>query len=180
MNNAESKEEQSKIVLEWDSKCSKPDHYFLMAKAFLDCSRHLFKEMKESKFDASYHRAKAAAFLLIHALELFFKGSIIQATAPLQTHHKLNDLYNQFKNLYPSKDFSFSSQVYDIIKQDHNLPASEYTRYPANKKEKLWLKSDYFDISLWSKQADLLADDFQRLEILIKKKYSWKKNKINS
>jgi HEPN domain-containing protein len=172
-NDAESKEKILKPVFAWDYfGLPKSDHWFLMAKAFLDCSRHLFKEMKEDKFDRNYHRAKASAFLMIQALELLFKGSIVHAKASLQTHHRLNGLYNQFKNLYPGKDFYFSARVDDIIRQNNMLLASEYTRYPADKKGKLWLKSDYYDITTWSEEADLLADDFHRIEKLIKKKYN--------
>ena len=171
-NDAELKEKIFMPVFAWDYfGLPESDHWFLLAKAFLDCTRHLFKGMKEEKFDRNYHRAKASAFLLIQALELFFKGSVVHAKASLQTHHKLNDLFNQFKNLYPSKDFSFCARVDDIIQQENTLLASEYTRYPADRKGKLWLKSDHFDIPTWSDEADLLADDFQRLEKLIKKKY---------
>ncbi len=159
----------------WDyENCTQAEHWLLMARAYQKSSLHLFAEMIEKKLDDSFHYAKVAASLLEHAVELFLKGGIAQARKEVPTHHRLQELYRQFNNLYPGKKFQFSASIEDMLTPSERTPANEFARYPTDQSGKPWAGNSHIDLVIWFDQAFKFLDDFKRLEPLLKERYPTK------
>src|SRR5262245_34470455 len=94
--------------------CTEPEHWLLMAGAYLQSSHYLFAEMIERRAKSTFHHAKVAASLLIHSVELFLKGGICLAGKKVPTIHILDQLYGQFANLFPGKAFEFTAAIADL------------------------------------------------------------------
>jgi len=120
-------------VFSWDlKKLSRAERFFHLAQGYLGCSRHLFESMLDKSLDTTFSHAQAAAFLFDHSLEIFLKGGIIQAGRTPTNSHYLGQHYNEFKKLYPGKEFDFEGSVNDVVRMDPSRPHSEYLRYPID------------------------------------------------
>jgi HEPN domain-containing protein len=159
---------------------SVPDQWFLMAKAFIDCSRDLFFLMMNETIDSSFYHAKAAAYLLSHSLELFLKGGIIQAGGDASTTHDLQQLYNHFKKLYQGKIYEFEGDIVNAVRNDPRTPVNQFVRYPTDLSGQPWQSNTNFDLVTWYKQVILFGNDYGRLEPLLKQQYPNNAIKINN
>ena len=146
-------------------------HWFLMAKAYLDCSIHLFSEMMDKKLKSSFHHAKVATMLFEHSIELFLKAGIVQAGQEVGKSHNLQELYNQFRKLYPGKKHQFEGDIVSAVRQISITPYNVYTRYPTDNFGQLWPGNTHIDLVIWYKQLCLFVKDFERLEPLLKERY---------
>jgi hypothetical protein len=156
----------------WDYEhCTLAEHWFLMARAYQESSHHLFSEMLEKRLDDSFHHAKVAASLLEHAVELFVKGGIAQAGKDVPSHHQLDQLYAQFKNLYQGKKFAFMAAIEQMLMPRPHMPANQFARYPTDQAGNPWAGHSDIDLVTWFNQACKFLDDFKRLEPLIKERY---------
>ncbi|MBN1929981.1 MAG: HNH endonuclease [Desulfobacterales bacterium] len=167
------KTEKSRIPLfSWDFEDYKEaDLWLLMAFAYQESSVHLFAEMMEGKLENTFHHAKVAVGLMEHAIEIFLKGGIVLAGKEVPKHHHLNQLFGQYKNLYPGKRLCFTCTVNELVEPSKQTPNNQYARYPTNKEGKPWEGYTHIDLAIWYKQAVKLLDDFQRLEPVMKEKY---------
>jgi HEPN domain-containing protein len=166
------------LVIPYDSTfyedCSPADHWFLMARAFQQCCIHLLAEMIEQKINGSFHHAKVALSLFEQAVELFLKSGIIQAGKKLPTAgHPLDELYKQFKKLYPGNQFEFTGRVDDFVRRSERFPHSQYARYPTDRSGRLWEAQDhsFIDVARYYEQTSLFLEDFNRLWPLMKTRY---------
>ena len=66
-----------------------PERWHAEAVAYLDSSAELFARMATSEFEATWPRAKAAAFLFSHGVELFLKAAIGQSGGKFLRGHDL-------------------------------------------------------------------------------------------
>jgi len=59
-------------VFSWDLKGLSPaDRFFHLARAYLDCSGHLFRSLKDKSLKRTFSHAQSAAFLFEHSVEPF-------------------------------------------------------------------------------------------------------------
>jgi hypothetical protein len=157
----------------WDYEhCTLAEHWFLMAFAYQESSHHLFSEMLEKRLDDSFHHAKVAASLLEHAVELFLKGGIAQAGKDVPTHHRLDQLYAQFRNLYPGKKFEFGASIEQMLTPPAHTPPNVFARYPTDQSGQPWAGYTDIDLVTWFDQACKFLDDFKRMKPLIKERYT--------
>jgi HEPN domain-containing protein len=148
------------------------ERFFDLAKAYLACSSHLFKSfLNEALTPINYSHSQVAAFLFEHSIELFLKGAIIQAGKKLTNTHYSEQLYNEFKNLYPGKKFTFKGKIEEATKDNPYRPNSEYARYPIDSSKNLWPGNSHIVLEIWLEQVELFERDFEELIPLIKERY---------
>jgi hypothetical protein len=147
---------------------TKPEHFFRLAQAFLDSANYLYLAMVERRRPANYLQCKAAWTLAEHAVELFLKGGIVQAGRAVPTNHNTDQLYNQFRNLYPGKKFEFDAPVADIVRPSDQTPNNEFSRYPTDRSGELWSSNSHFEPCAELRITVELLQDFERMEPLMK------------
>jgi hypothetical protein len=86
------------------------------------------------------------------------------------THHRLDQLYAQFKKLYPGKKFGFTASIEQMLTPPAHMPANEFARYPTDQSGKPWAGNADIDLVTWFDQACRFLDDFKRLEPLMKQR----------
>ncbi|MBI3409332.1 MAG: hypothetical protein HY040_13390 [Planctomycetes bacterium] len=156
----------------WDYEdCSEAEHWFLTACAYQECACHVLSEMIEKRLSSSFHHAKVAAYLFLHAVELFLKGGIANAGKTVPSIHPLDKLYGQFRKLYSGKAFEFTGSIDDIAQPSSKTPHNEFPRYPTNHSGQPWEGNCHFDLVKWFDEASRFLEDIKRLEPLIKHKY---------
>lgn len=156
----------------WDYEhLAEPDHWFLMARAYLDCSQHLLAEMVRERLTDSFHHAKVAVSVFEHAVELFLKGAIAQAGQPVPTHHRTSDLLQAYRKLYPDAAFAFEGKVDDAASETSTTPRAQYARYPQDKHGQAWSGHTHIDLSIWYQELSPFKSDFERLVPLFKERY---------
>jgi len=115
----------------------------------------------EERLDDTFHHAKVAVGLMEHAIEIFFKGGIYLAGKNVPTHHQLQQLFRQYRNLYPGKSFDFTCAVNELVEPSHRTPNNQYARYPTNKEGKPWEGYTHIDLAIWYVQSVKLLEDFR-------------------
>ena len=150
-----------RVSVEFDG-FSPADLWFLMARAFADCSAHLLLRMAQREIASGFHHAKAAISLGEHALELFLKGGIAQSGEDVPTHHRLDDLYERFHRLY--SDVTFEASVPVMIRPRKDFPYNQFARYPTDLQGRPWTGLRHIDVADWYRQVCLLANDFERIQ----------------
>ena len=157
----------------WDYEdCIDAQLWFLMAAAYQEVCEALLKYMIETETINSFHHALVADSLMEHAVELFMKAGIAQSGKTVQTHHRLQELYNQFRKLYPGKKFDFTCSIDEFVAPSTRTPENQFARYPIDKAGKRWGGNTHIDLTIYYKEASKLLDDFKRLEPLMIEKYS--------
>lgn len=160
--------EETKEITSWQlDNLSLPGRFFHLAQAYLECSHYLFESLIDKSMRATFSHVQVAGFLFEHSLELFLKGAITQAGSKRTNTHDLNQLYNEFKNLYPSKKFQFKGKIEEICEKDKQRPYSEFQKYPVDKSGNLWVPS-FYDLHLWKSQLAFFKGDYERLIPVIK------------
>jgi len=150
---------------------SEADRWFLMARAYLDCSIRLFSEIKASTLARSFYHVQAAHCLFEHSVELFLKAGVAQASKRVPTSHNIGELYNRFRYLYPGKAYEFQGKILNLACLDPNRPYNEFNRYPADHTGQLWRRNSHYSLDIWLEQLQFFDKDFQRLEPLLKARY---------
>jgi len=159
------------FVFRWDlDGVAMPDRFFRMASAYLDAAIVLFRQMIEQGA-GTYERALAANFMAEHAVELFFKGAVLQANRQITGTHDLDQLHGEFRNLYPGRRFEFTAAIGDFVAKHPKRPDSEYPRYPIDRTGKTWDVSEHFILEIWEKELTRFAADFERLMPLVTARY---------
>ena len=156
----------------WDyENLAGADHWFRMARAYVDCSLHLFAGMEDGLLKRDIFHARAAAYLLEHSIELFLKAGILQAGEDVDPHHKLRRHYDRFRTLYPGETYSFQGRIEELVRETPRHPYLEFTRYPADRSGQLFGDPVHFSLPIWREQVQQFRDDFERLEPLLKQLY---------
>jgi len=157
----------------WDYEdVSDADHWFLLAEAYIDCCHYLLSSMIEENITGTFHHCKVVVSLFEHSVELFLKGAIVQAEKQVQTHHRIDEIFKQFINLYPGKKFEFTGSISEFVKPMPQAPVNEYARYPADQNGQSWLGHTHIDIAIYYVEASKFKDDYSRLKPLIKERYN--------
>ena len=153
----------------WDyERLDEPEHWFLMARAYLDCSHHLLGEMIQDRLSSTFHHAKVAVWTSEHAIELFLKGAIARAGCPIPGHHNTVALLAEYRNLYPGMEFEFQARVDEAVSDSRKTPRNQYARYPQDKTGQAWAGHTHIDLSIWYRDVGRFKIDFDRLVPLIK------------
>jgi len=162
-------------IFSWDYEDkSEADRWFLMARAYLDCSIRLFSEVKAGTLAPSFYHVQAAHSLFEHSVELFLKAGVAQARKPVPTGHNIGRLYSQFSNLYPGKAYEFEGKILDLARPDPNRPHNEFNRYPADHTGQPWRRNSHYSLDIWLEQLQFFDKDFQRLEPRLKARYPYR------
>ncbi len=140
-----------------------------MAHAYADASVALFEGIAENRLPETYHHALAATAAFEQALELFLKGSLVQAgDMNVPRTHELTQIFERFLKLYPGKLYAFSGRVEEAIKGISAQPAGQFVRYPVDVRGVPWPGNSHFTLSLWLEQVRAFRDDYHRLEPLLR------------
>jgi HEPN domain-containing protein len=176
-NNLDDIENIRMPLFSWDYEdLGEADHWFLMAHAYFDCGFYLFTEMAKETFDRNYHRALVAVSIFNHSVELFLKAAIAQAGKTITSCHNLEQLYNQYKKLYPGKKYEFEAEISSVVRPHQNTPYNEFARYPTDHAGQPWPGYTHVDVAVWYERLSVFQKDFDRLEPLLKERYQEKNN----
>jgi len=148
-----------------------PDQWFLLARAYIDCSHHLLEEMIQERLNSSFHHAKVVVATFEQAIELFLKGALNQARRAVPNHHRLKDLLKEYQFLYPEKKYQFFGKIDEVVSENASTPHNQYARYPRDRKGRPWQGATNIDLSIWYRELRPFKADFDRLEPLIKARY---------
>jgi len=121
--------------------------------------------------DGTFHHCKVVVSLFEHSVEIFLKGAIVQAKKEVQTHHRVDEIYKQFINLYPGKKFEFRGRIDEFVKPMPQAPVDQYARYPVTRDGQAWSGNTHIDIAIYYQEASKFKDDYARLKPLIKERY---------
>jgi hypothetical protein len=158
-------------IFSWDYKeLSLPEHFFIESRAYVECSYEIFKKMQRGN-NATYHRAKVAAFNFAHGLELFLKGANYQAIGENKPIHKLKQIYEEYKKNYPEKEYEFKSDIKGFVENKIGQPYHQYFKYPINQNGKKWEGNTHFNIKIWKDAIKKYLEEIEMLESKIKSKY---------
>ncbi len=158
-------------VFSWDYEdLSRADLWFLMARAYYDCSFFLLTEMAQEGFDRNYHRALVAVSLFTHSIELFLKAAISQSGNKITANHDLEQLYNRYRKIYPGNKFEFEGEIISVISFNQIIPQNEFARYPLDHAGQPWPGNYNIDIAVWYERLKVFKKDFARLEQNIKER----------
>jgi HEPN domain-containing protein len=127
--------------------------------------------MVNERYVRDYHRALVAVSLFNHSVELFLKAGVIQAGKSITSSHDLEQLYNQYKKLYPGKKYEFEARISEIVAPHKNMPHNEFARYPTDHVGQPWPGYTHIDIAIWYDRLGVFQKDFDRLEPLMKARY---------
>jgi HEPN domain-containing protein len=164
-------------VFSWDYEDSiEAERWFLMARAYFDCSHFLFAEMVEEELDRNYHRALVAVSLFMHSIELLLKAAVVQTGKEISPSHDLEQLYRQYKKLYPGTKFEFTGDILSVVTPRSDMPHNEFPRYPMDHAGKPWTGYTHVDIAVWFVRLDDFEKDFDRLQPLMQDRYPVKVN----
>ena len=152
----------------WDiESLSSEDQWFRSARAYLDCSIFILSGFFEKRIPLNFFYAEVAAYLVDHGVELFLKAGIVHAGQIPQSNHQLDNLYQEFRELYSESDFDFKSEIASLVKQEPKRPFGTFSGYPLDRNLKSMEGQIHFDIRIWRDQLLLISQDFNRLEPLI-------------
>ena len=160
-------------IFSWDLEpLSRSERFLHLSEAYLESSLHLFEALENGSLRRTFSHALVADFLFEHSVELFLKGAVFRARGQITPTHKLDDLYNEFRNLYPGKKFHFLAKIQDIVTPDPDRPYSQFARYPVDSEGKPWGGGNvHFHLGLWLEQLRQFREDYERLRPLLESKY---------
>ncbi len=138
------------------------DRLFRHAQAYLYCSQQAFDAMATSNMPKTFEHVCAAAHLFEHALELFFKGSIMSATGEQVTGHNLHKLHKKFQEIFRDR-FTFTSDIERFTEWDTPWSHSEYTRYPFDRKGQKWPQPLALNLQRAVNETSSLKQDFNKI-----------------
>jgi len=165
-------EEWSLPRFSWDHEHLPPaEHWFRMARAYLECSHHLLEAMIQERLASSFHHAKVVVSTFEHALELFLKGAIAQAGQSVPAHHKSTHLLSKYRKLFPGEEFAFSGKIDEAVSETKTAPRNQYARYPEDPGGRPWPGHTHIDLSVWYREIRPFKEDFDRLWPLIRAKH---------
>jgi hypothetical protein len=150
-----------------------PGRWFEESRAYIDSSLRLFRDMANGTVQTTWPKARAAAFLFGHGLELFFKTAVAQAGCKFPWGHDLDILLARYREVLPQPDFAFTSGVEGFIASHRPLPYYKFLKYPERIAEigKTWDAGMYVEIADWELRISLVQADLFRLWELIMQHY---------
>ena len=153
-------------------RLTRVDKWFAEVHAYVDNASLLFDQMAEGAYDRTFHRAKSAAFVFAHGVELFLKAAIANASSKVDRSHDLNQLYRTYRNRYAAKRFAFSASMEGFINSGSETPYFQFLKYPENETGVTWQGNVHFDVATWSHEINAFAAEMNRLQPLIKERYN--------
>jgi hypothetical protein len=150
-----------------------PERWYAEAVGFADSASELFQRLANQVFAPTWPRAKAAAFLFGHSIELFLKASIAQSGARFPWGHDLAELHDRYREHFPEPEFAFQSNVSGFIKAHELVRYYEFLKYPERVSDltKTWEGGLYVEVTLWAQAVTAVRADMARLWPLIMNKH---------
>ena len=127
--------------------------------------------MSEGDFKADWHRAKSAAFIFAHGVELFLKAAIAAAAKPVEPIHGLEKLYNTYRNLYPAKRFAFNESMEEFVREDPAKPYYSFLKYPEKEAGRDWVGGSHIVIGTWKEEIGKFTSERSELKRHILEKF---------
>ncbi len=152
-------------LFSWDYRRTTPaDEWFRMAHAYIDASELTFASMVSGALPATYHHAKAGAFLFDQSLEHFLKAGLVLAGDKVTRTHHLPALFGRFQKLYQGSVFYWTGSIQYATNEIKSQPGSQFLRYPADASGQEWSGNTHFDLDIWHGEIKLFRADYRRLE----------------
>lgn len=160
------------------SHVSEPLRYMQYAKAYLNSSQALCREMLGNELKKTWPNASVVLLLAAHSLELFLKGAILSRN-PQATlgHHRIKDLFERYQALFPEPEYAFDvpfkteypdifDEEIEVLKKQEPVLSILY-RYPVERPGVEWTGIHALEPSMF---LDVLANIYEmygRLESAI-------------
>jgi hypothetical protein len=113
-----------KMLGDWQiAHVSEPQRFVLYAKAYLQSSQALCREMVEKERYRSWPNAAVVLLLAAHSVELFLKGAILGRDPKANiAHHHISKLVQQYESLFKEPEFElevpFRTEYLDISEEE--------------------------------------------------------------
>jgi len=167
---------------------SHPLKLLSFSDAYLDSASRLCIVLKRSPRKSNYSRGAVVMQLMVHAIELFLKGTILEKDPHAQIgHHDIQALSKQYKNLYKEKKYTFHApftwdelglnEIYGpekvqnvkrfIKESKRRNPLGQHHRYPGNLEGQPWDSIIGFEPGSCLVEIKALKADIARLTNLI-------------
>jgi len=146
-----------------------PERWQAESLAYLDSAGELFGRMSTGEFQSTWPRAKSAAFLFSHGLELFFKAAIAQAGEVFLWGHDLERLHVIYRKYFPGSDFVLQPDVAGFVQQNAPIPFYDFLKYPERIEEinQTWPAGIYIDPQEWHRNVSTAAAEVRRVWPLV-------------
>ena len=141
----------TKYVGNWQiSHVSEPPRFMLYAKAYLDSSQALCREMLDDERKKTWPNASVVLLLAAHSLELFLKGAILSRDPRAKVaHHRIKNLVEHYQALFTEPEYAidvpFQTEYPDIfdeeieaLKKQEPVPSLLF-RYPIAQPGVEWM-----------------------------------------
>jgi hypothetical protein len=132
------------------SHVSEPQRFMQYAKAYLNSSQALCREMVDNEPKKTWPNASVVLLLAVHSLELFLKGAILSRNPLAKVdHHRIENLVEHYQALFPEPecaiDVPFQTEYPDIfdeeivaLKKREPVPSVLF-RYPVARPGVEWM-----------------------------------------
>jgi hypothetical protein len=146
-----------------------PERWHIESLAYVDTAEEMFGRMSRGEFEPSWPRAKAAAFLFSHGLELFFKAAIAQSGEVFLWGHDLARLHAAYRERFSGAEFVLQSHVDEFVRQNAPIPFYDFLKYPERISEikKKWPAAIGIDVTDWYNAVARTAAEFRRVWPLV-------------
>lgn len=144
-----------------------------LALGYVEAAAFLCKSLVDDEYTRQFRSTRVILHLAHHAIELFLKGAILQASAKRTPRtHNLAQLTEMYRRHYPSPKFHFeipfgldaqeSQPLFPEIEVE-DVPLSERFRYATGRDGRCFNERDDFSPEEW---ADTLKGLAARLTLL--------------
>ena len=150
-----------------------PERWQMESLAYVDAAAELFGRMSRGEFEPSWPRAKAAAFLFSHGLELFFKAAVAQSGEVFLWGHDLKRLHASYRERFPDAEFVLQPDINEFVRQNEPIPFYDFLKYPERISEinQTWPAAIGIDVVDWHKAVACAATEIRRVWPLILERF---------
>ncbi len=157
------------------SHVSEPLRYMQYAKAYLNSSQALCREMLANELKRTWPNASVVLLLAVHSLELFLKGTILSRNPQAKlSHHRIKDLFECYQALFTEPEYAFNvpfkteypdsfSEEIEVLKKQEPVPSILY-RYPVERPGVEWMGIHALEPSTFLDVLANLDEVYGRLE----------------
>jgi hypothetical protein len=149
----------------WDD--SPAERTIWPALGYIEAAYFLAKALVEDEFSRQYRSSRVVLHLTYHAIELFFKGALLERGIIPKLHHRILDLQREYENAYPGALFAFEIP-FELpgpetapLFPERALPSKtlddQTFRYATGRDGRCFDESDEFDPELRLEQIEVLS-----------------------
>lgn len=138
-----------------------------LALGYIEAAYFLAKGLVEDEFSRQYRSSRVVLHLTHHAIELFFKGALLERGITPKFNHRILDLQRAYATAYPGVAFAFDipfelpGPETEPLFPDAALPPKtlddQTFRYATGRDGKCFDERDEFDPELRLEQIEALS-----------------------